>query len=78
MNFDAPPYVPMDEVVDADKMLQDSVKGVYNNRFENSPFSVTDGKIKKNHLRHLPLGLSVYKLLLNPIWSVQWIIFINQ
>ena len=39
---------------------------------------VTDGKIKKNHLRHLPLGLSLYKLLLNPIWSVQWIIFINQ
>ena len=39
---------------------------------------VTDGKIKKNHLRHLPLGLSVYKLLLKVIWSVQWIIFINQ
>ena len=28
---------------------------------------VTDGKIKKNHLRHLPLGLSVYKLLLKAI-----------
>jgi len=29
---------------------------------------VTDGKTyKKNHLRHLPLGLSVYKLLLNAI-----------
>ena len=39
---------------------------------------VTDGKIKKNHLLHLPLGLSVYKFSLNAIWSVQWIIFINQ
>ena len=39
---------------------------------------VTDGKIIKKHLRHLPLGLSVYKLLLKAIWSVQWIIFINQ
>ena len=28
---------------------------------------VTDGEIIKNHLRHLPLGLSVYKLLLNAI-----------
>ena len=28
---------------------------------------VTDGEIKKNHLRHLPLGLSVYKLLLKAI-----------
>ena len=39
---------------------------------------VTDGKIKKNQLLHLLLDLSVYKLLLNAIWSVQWIIFINQ
>ena len=59
VNFDAPPYVPADEIALADKMLQDSVKGIYNIHFENSPFTVTDHKIGSHFLSSINLDYTL-------------------
>ena len=78
VNFDAPPYVPMDEVVDADKMLQDSVKGVYNNHFENSPFSVTDRKINNHFMNSINLDYTLGDNHLLPLLALQMMLYFEN